>query len=280
MSLGKVGLIAGAGDLPHFALKELLLQNIPSFVYLIDQAAQYSDYEKYKNKITLRTTNVTALASLLKLMKQDGITHLLFLGKIEKKNLFKNIKFDSLSMKLISRLKNLGDHQIFDSLSEIFTNKGFKILPQTSFLQTLLLKDGIYSRKKPGKLLIPEIKFGMEMALNLSRLDIGQTVVVSRKTVIAVEGIEGTDNTIQRALSFIGRHPLVICKSCKTSQDTRFDMPTIGVHTLDLIPEIKNEVVIAVEAERTLVVDPEKFIKKINEKKFIFCVVASKDKIN
>lgn len=272
MKIKKLCIIAGAGNLPQIAINEAEKNNIDYCVYSLIHDANATAFKSSRSEIPIRMVSAGRFNEILSFLTRDEITHVLFAGKIEKAGLLKNIRFNLQTLALLKKLKNQNDKSIFNLIASEMEKIGVRILKQDAFLKSLLLKPGEYSRKKPSSEDWENIRFGMKYAQDISALDIGQCVVVARKTLISVEAIEGTDETILRSGRYLGKHYGVVCKTMRKSQDTRFDVPTVSLTTLESMHTAQCKV-LAVEAGRTFVVDQENFFKKINAYKMIFVVV-------
>jgi hypothetical protein len=182
-------------------------------------------------------------------------------GKVEKRELFKPWRLfrlmpDMRSLNLLyrhSRRDNKDDTFLLAVIDE-FQRDGIEIVSALDFCPELLVKHGFLTRRKPTPAQWKDIRFGWEMAKEMGRLDVGQTVVVSETAVIAVEAIEGTDECIQRAGRLCRRGGLTVVKVAKPQQDMRFDVPTIGVQTLQTLRE-SGVRVLAIEAGMTILLD-------------------------
>lgn len=173
---------------------------------------------------------------------------------------------------MLKSIKDWNDKSIFNLVYQEFKKTGIEILDQKSFLKSLLCAPGIYSKRKPAKSELDNIEFGMNYAKKIAALDIGQTVVVANKTILSVEAIEGTDEAIKRGGAFARNKAGVVCKAMYKNQDTRFDVPAVGLQTLESM-RASGCNVLAIEAKNTFVIDREKFIKKINDYKMVFAAV-------
>ena len=153
---------------------------------------------------------------------------------------------------------------------KILEDEGIKILPSTTFLAHLLPSKGILTQKTPSKTIQKDISFGTEIAKGIARLDIGQTVVVKNGSVVAVEAMEGTDETIKRA-GIIGGKGIVVVKVSKPKQDFRFDVPVIGLKTIQTMADASASAM-AIDAEKTLFFDQEEAISMANQHQI--CIMA------
>ena len=166
---------------------------------------------------------------------------------------------------LLGRLKKRNAETLFGAVADELAQGGVELLPATTYLEDCLAKEGLIAGPRPTKRLIDDIAFGFEIAKEVSRLDIGQTVVVRNGTVLAVEGFEGTDEAIRRG-GGLGKGGAVIVKVSKPKQDFRFDVPVIGCQTLETAAGAGAKA-IGVEAARTLLLDKEALKACAEEKK-------------
>lgn len=272
-------ILAGAGGLPLIALKEALKEGLTPLVYLISGGKEQlqNALEIYREHNIdpaplVKELSVAKVGALIKHLKKDRVSHIIILGKVEKKNVFADAMFDATTIKLIAKAQNLGDTTIFAIVAAEIEKVGVTILKQSYFLRPLLLAPGVYSKKKPGKEEQEIIDYGMLYARKMGDLDIGQTIVAGQKMILAVEAVEGTDEAIRRGGALAGKKKAIVCKAQRNNQDPRFDIPTVGLDTIAVMKESGCRG-LAIEAEKTFVVDPENFIKEINRHGMIFVVV-------
>lgn len=252
----KIGLVAGYGKISLIAAKRLTEKGYEVLTIALSESVS-ENLTPFCSKIY--TVSVTQIKKILKILKDEGITDVLFAGKITKELIYSNLKFDILAVKTLFSLKDRKDDTIMYAVVELLKNEGITVLKQTDILDNLLAENGIYSQKRPSKKQFDDIYFGLLTAKELGKLDIGQTVVVKNKAVMAVEAIEGTDAAIERGCS-LARDKAVVVKTSKPKQDARFDVPTTGVDTLKKIAD-NNGSVLAVEAGKTFVVDFDECVK-------------------
>ena len=164
---------------------------------------------------------------------------------------------------LLGKLKQRNAETIFNAIGEELAKDGIELLPATTFLEDLLAGVGHVCGPKPDKKLEQEIEFGFGIAKEVSRLDIGQTVVVRRGTVLAVEAFEGTNEAIKRG-GAMGKGKAVVVKVSKPNQDFRFDVPVVGPATIDVAAE-SGVIAIVVEADKTLLLGKDEIFVKCAE---------------
>lgn len=265
----RTGLIAGYGVLPKIAAVNLVSKGHDVLVIALDEEVTES-FSDVKG-VEVVKISVTQTGKIIKTLKNNNAKRVLFAGKVNKTLVFSSLKFDLTAVKLLASLKNRKDDTIMDAVCSLLNENGMEIIPQTEALDCLYLDKGVYSKKKPTQEQLEDVEFGLAAARELGRLDIGQTVVVKDKAVMALEAIEGTDKAVIRGCQ-LAKNGAVIVKCAKPSQDLRFDIPTVGVDTLKNISDNKGAV-LAVEAGRTFVVDKEECIRFADENKIIFMAV-------
>jgi hypothetical protein len=202
------------------------------------------------------------LGKIIKFFRQEGVCEAVLLGTITKTRIFKDIMPDFKGLALWNRLKVRQDDSILRAVAEALEDEGVKILESTVFLKELLFPQGLLTKKKPSAGQIDDIHFGWRMAREIGRLDIGQCVVVRNRAVLAVEAIEGTDAAIKRG-GMLGKEQTVVVKVKKPNQDFRFDLPAIGIKTIESMAEV-GAAVLAVEAGQALLFDAEAMIARAN----------------
>lgn len=194
------------------------------------------------------------------LMTSNNVDFMVFIGKVPKLNLLKNIhKFDWTAVKELSTLPDFSDDTIQRAMGDWVERNGIKVLTQTEFLRDLFPEFGVMTKRQPTVGEYADIEYGMRIAKEIARLDIGQTVVVKNQMLMAIEAIEGTDEAIKRAVQ-LARGPVVVCKVSKPDQDERFDIPTVGLNTLESMISEKGGGVLAVGAGETMVVEREEMV--------------------
>ena len=185
-------------------------------------------------------------------------------GGITKTNMFKNLKPDLRGLAIVGKLLIFHDDDILRTVANELEKEGISVVSSAIYLPELLAPDGCFTKRKPSKEEMADIEFGWKMAKELGRLDIGHCVIVKKKTVLALEAIDGTDKTILRGGKLAHKGAVVI-KVCKPDQDLRFDLPAIGLNTVKIMSMVKASA-LAIESGKTLVFDKEAMIKLANEK--------------
>ena len=262
----KIGLIAGSGEVPiYFARKASQMGMKIISVGFSDKIqnglAPFSE-KSY-------SIGVGQAGKILATLKENGVKELLVLGKVDKSIVFKLQKFD---LKALKFLKNIVTHEdkilLLGMIAEL-AKEGFTVLSQKFFLSDIFPEKGNLTRRVPTKQELEDIEFGLPIARKLADMEIGQTLIVRNKTVVAVEALEGTDPAIQRGCE-LAQGKCVVIKVSRTNQDYRYDSPGIGPQTIRMLSKGS---VLALEAERVMVVEQEKVLDLANDAKIaVTCV--------
>lgn len=203
---------------------------------------------------------VGQLGRLIKIFKEQGVTDALMAGGIKKTRLFGSAMPDLRGAALLARMIYKKDDSILRAVAEELESEGITVRESTLFLDDILAPAGVLTRRRPTKDEQKDIEFGWQMAKEIGRLDIGQTVVVKGQAVLAVEAIEGTDEAIRRG-GRLGNGGAVVVKVCKPHQDLRFDLPAAGMQTIKTMAEVDASC-LAVEAGKTIILDRDAVIKE------------------
>jgi len=206
---------------------------------------------------------VGQLGRLLKYFEKTGVRRVMMAGQIAPRNLF-DLRPDFRVLMVLSALKKRNAETLFGALANELAKAGLQLLPATTFLEDSLAVEGLMGGPKPKKRHLEDVEYGFEIAKEISKLDIGQTVIVRNGTVLAVEAFEGTNEAIRRGAA-LGKKGVVVVKVSKPNQDIRFDVPVIGCETLK-IASAAGVTLIAVEAGKTLLLEKDKVITLAEEK--------------
>jgi UDP-2,3-diacylglucosamine hydrolase len=206
----------------------------------------------------LEWMRVGQLSRLLKFFRAEEVHHAIMAGQIEPKNLF-DLRPDVKALMLLGRLKHRNAESIFAAVGDELTKIDVDLLPATTFLEDSLAPSGLVAGPKLSRQEQDDVALGWNIAKEISRLDIGQTVIVKNGTVVAVEALDGTNDAIKRG-GALARGGAVMVKVAKPDQDMRFDVPVIGVETIRAAAEAKLRV-IAVEAGKTLLLEHDAIVE-------------------
>jgi len=195
---------------------------------------------------------------LIKTFKSRGIVRVLMAGTISKPKMFTTVRPDLKGLALMGKLAVFHDDDILRSVASELEREGITVVNSTAYLPELLAPTGCLTKRKPSKQEEEDIEFGRMVAKELGRLDIGHCVVVRKKVVLAVEAIEGTDRAIQRG-GELAKERAVVVKVSKPHQDLRFDLPAVGMHTIEVMASVR-AAALAVEADKTILFDKQEMI--------------------
>ena len=264
----KQGLIAGDGILP-VRMAQYAKENGFEVVCISLSRDNVRDLKKYCSKVySCHPGEVNKIESIL---RDEQIKQLTFLGKVHKKVLLQLHKFDKRAIDLIKDAVRLNDDQVMLMIVQELAKIGVEVLDQTIFIKNLMIPAGVLGKHKPTKEQMDDVNYGFWLAKEMGKIDVGQSVVIKDKMIMAVEAIEGTDSCIKRGAK-LAKRGAVIVKVAKPKQDKRFDIPAIGMKTLRTM-RCKRASLIAVEANETIIVDQEKVIKYADEHDIVIMAV-------
>jgi len=255
-----MGIIAGNGRFPILVAEEARRAGYRVVTCGIEQEAE-PVLEKLSDAFLW--VKVGELKKLSRFMKAEHVHEAVMAGKIEKVRFFKeNVRLDLEMMKVLMKLKDHKDDSLLGGIAQYLNNQAIVLQDSTCLLKHCMPGPGVLGKLKPSKAVLEDIRFGFEMAKKIAGADIGQTVIIKKKVVLAVEAIEGTDHAIRRGAE-LGRGRIVVVKVEKPEQDTRFDVPAVGLTTLEELCAAKAEA-LAFEAYKTLFIGMDIFVEKAN----------------
>ncbi len=264
----KQGLIAGDGFLP-VKMAQYAKENGFEVVCVSLDKGNYKELKKYCSKVyPCHPGEVNKIESIL---KDEGIKQLTFLGKVHKKVLLKLHKFDKKAIDVLKTAIRLNDDKVMLLIVDELAKIGIEVLDQTIFIKNLMIPSGVLGLHKPSEAQMEDVNYGFWLAKEMGKLDVGQSVVIKDKMIMAVEAIEGTDVCIKRG-SKLAKKDAVVVKVAKPKQDKRFDIPVIGMKTLRTMRR-KKASLIAVEANETIIVEQEKVIEYANKHNIVIMAV-------
>ena len=253
--MNKIGLIAGYG---HFPLE--LAQALSKAGYEVHTVAAREETFPEIEKLTASTCwlHVGQIGGMIKAFKRAGVTQVVMAGKVRKLHLFRNFRPDLTAMKGLMRLKDTRDDSILNTIADLLHEGGLTLIDQTLYAGQMLAGVG-HLAGPVAKKRMQDIEFGFIQAKGVAGLDIGQTIVVQKQAVLAVEAIEGTDEAIKRGGS-LGSGEAAVIKVAKPNQDLRFDVPAVGPDTLETM-KASGCNLLAVEAGKTLMIERQRFFE-------------------
>ncbi|MDT8375827.1 MAG: UDP-2,3-diacylglucosamine diphosphatase LpxI [Mariprofundaceae bacterium] len=246
----KIGLIAGYGSFPLEVAEEF-----NRLGYEVHAVAVRDETSPEIESLTASTCwlHVGQIGSMIKAFRHAGVTEVVMAGKIRKLLLFRNFRPDFVALKGLLRMPDRKDDSIMTAVTNILADAGISVLSQVAHAGDMIASQGHLFGPKPSRKNIADMKFGFTQAKGIAGLDIGQTVVVQEKAVLAVEAIEGTDEAIRRG-GELGSGKAVVVKVAKPDQDLRFDVPAFGPDTLEVM-HASGCTALAVEAGLTLMLE-------------------------
>ena len=266
--MARIGLVAGEGNLP-ILFSEMAKQKGDTVIAFCLKGVTDKTLEEHVHKAHWLDWGDMKKAVLL--LAVERIKKIVMLGKIKKEIIFKEgDKLDSEARKAIDD-SDKKDYSILEKVTNFLSKIGVEVIDSTTYLKEFMPPKGTLTKREPVHGESEDIKYGMEVAKMLSGFDIGQTVVIKDKTIIAVEAAEGTDETIARAGGLVNGG-FVAVKVSRPHQDMRFDVPLVGLGTLKTLIRCGGAA-LALEAGKTILVDKEEVIKLADEKNISIVVV-------
>jgi DUF1009 family protein len=268
---GKLGLIAGNGKFPLLVLEAARAQGFEVVVAAIIEEA-FPEIAS-RGASSLHWLSLGELSKLIDTFKQEGVTRAIMAGQVKHKQIFSAIKPDWRLAKLLLSLGTRNTDSLLGAVAKVLADEGIMLENSTALLEPLLAKSGVLSRRAPGEQERKNIEYGRGVARQLAAYDIGQTVVIAEAACVAVEAMEGTDATIERAgklmrsiegESSILNRALTVVKIAKPAQDMRFDVPVIGVATIESMKRA-GATCLAIDAGRCLLLDGEAVVNAADE---------------
>ena len=262
-----LGLIVGESSLPNFVINKLLRKNVE---FLILDLTKSNIYKRYKNSYSLK---ITELGKAISILKKNNCKNVIFIGKVERPDI-SLLKFDTKALFYLPRLFSAfkkGDGNILKEIIKIFKENKLNVLNSMKFTPELIFKDKSINILKINNTDKSIISKGVKIIKSLSKFDIGQSVVINNGYVLAIEGPEGTDETIKRSLYLSKKYKLknksILIKFPKANQDLRIDLPTIGFDTIKncIKANIKG---IAVKRSQNIILDKDKIINLVKKNNF------------
>ncbi len=255
----RVGIIAGEGEFPFLVLQGVKdTGNEPCIVAIKGHT---------REEISVVSENISwihlgQLGKLINFFKKNNVKEIIFAGAINKPRAL-NVRPDFRAAKLLLKLKSHSDNALLEAVVNELLSEGFSVIPPTKYVPALQTPKGILTKKKPNKREVESIKYGWPIAKRLGEMDIGQTIVVKDKMVVAVEAMEGTNNTILRAGTLV-KGGLVVIKVFKPNQSPVVDQPSVGVKTIEVMKQAGANI-LAIEAEKSLFFERDRAISLANE---------------
>jgi len=262
--VARIGLIAGNGRFPFLALQGARgLGHDVTVVAVKEEAFPELETAALEAGADLHWVSLGHLGKCIKVLKGAGVAQAIMAGQVKHAKLFSGIVPDLTLLSVLTRLRSRNTDALISAVADVLRNEGIDLLDSTAFLAPLLAKSGTLTRRAPSVAEVDDFGFGYRMADAIASLDIGQTLVVKDRAVVAVEAMEGTDAVIRRAGEIAGAGTRVV-KVAKPNQDMRFDVPVVGVATIEAM-RTAGATALTIDAGRTLVVDGERVFALADE---------------
>jgi hypothetical protein len=257
----RYAIIAGNGHFPFLVLDAARDQGLEPLVVAIKEEA---DPELAEKAPDIRWLSLGEVAKGLDLLSAEKVSKVVLAGQVKHAQLFSAIKPDGLVNRMLQGLSRKNTDALIGAFVRMIEGRGIEVVDSTLFLKPLLAEPGPLTARVPDDDEQADIAYGREIAKKIAGLDLGQTLVVADRACLAVEAMEGTDATIERAAGLSNGRRLVVVKVSKPHQDMRFDVPVVGRKTIQVMHE-SNATVLAVDAGQTLLFDREKLIEEANQ---------------
>lgn len=254
-------LIAGNGRFPFLVLDAARSRGIEMVVIAIKEEA-FPELAQHASKI--HWVSLGDLGGALEILKREGITHALMAGQVKHNKIFSSIRPDWRMARLLMSLATKNTDSLIGAVAKVLEDEGVRLVDSTTFLEPLLPPAGVLTARAPDADEAADIAYGRHIVRYIAGLDLGQTVVVRDRACVAIEAMEGTDEVIERAARLAGGQRLVVVKASKPRQDMRFDVPVIGLSTIQVMRR-SNATALAIDAGRTLLMDRDQLLAAAND---------------
>jgi DUF1009 family protein len=277
-SNNKLGLIAGNGSFPLLLLEAACAQGAEVIVAAIKE--ETSPLIEQRGAAAVHWMSLGELSKLIDTFKREGVTRAIMAGQVKHKQIFSSIRPDWKLAKVLFSLGTRNTDSLIGAVARVLEEEGIHLISSTSYLEPLLAKPGVLTERAPNEAELKNISYGRDVARHLAQYDIGQTVVIAEAACVAVEAMEGTDATIARAgeiMKSLGgdesasgeatgsglSRALTVVKVAKPNQDMRFDVPVVGLKTIETMHDA-GATCLAVDAGKCLLLDGEKIVGAAN----------------
>ncbi len=261
MNQFRYAIIAGNGRFPFLVLQAAHEQGVEPVVFAIREEAATALAEHARS---IHWLSLGEISKLMDLLAAERIQKVVLAGQVKHVQLFSSIQPDAVLSGALGGLERRNTDALIGAFVQMLEGLGIEVLDSTFFLRPLLSSVGCMTRRIPDEPEQADIQYGREVAKKIAGLDVGQTVVVADRACVAVEAMEGTDATIERAAGLSNGRRLVVVKVSKPGQDMRFDVPVVGLKTIDVMKRARASA-LAVDAGRTLMFEREALIESANE---------------
>lgn len=254
------GLIAGNGDFPLLVLEGARRRGIDMAVIAIREEAT-TELERASGRV--HWVGLGELGRAIELLHRERVTRAVMAGQVKHRQLYSDIPPDARMAPLLDRLAVRNTDALIGAVARILEQEGIELVDSTLFLEPLLPAAGTLTVRGANTREAADVAYGRSIARRIAELDLGQTVVVAERACVAIEAMEGTDETIERAARLAAPRPLAVVKVSKPQQDMRFDVPVVGPRTIEVM-QSSNATILAIDAARTLLLDRHRVLELAN----------------
>lgn len=269
----KYGLIAGNGQFPFLVVEGARAQGVELAVVAIKEETD-PRINEVVNDVTW--VGIGQLGKMIGTFNGRGVTKVIMAGQVKHVQIFSSAMPDMRMVKMLWNLPRRNTDALIGGVADELAKEGIELIDSTFFIKDQLAPEGVLTKRKPTDIERDNVEYGLHIADEIARLDLGQTIVVRAKAVVAIEAMEGTDATIERAGS-LAKGKLTVVKVAKPAQDMRFDVPVVGVPTVKTMIEA-GATCLSVTAGKTLVFDREEMVQLAEANKI--CIVGSTAETN
>jgi UDP-2,3-diacylglucosamine hydrolase len=255
------GLIAGNGDFPFLVLEGARRRGIEMAVIAIREEASPALEREARR---LHWISLGELGRGIELLHREGVKRAVMAGQVKHNKIFSSIRPDWRLAKLLFSLPQKNTDSLIGAIARVLEQEGIELVDSTRFLGPLLPAAGVLTRRPPDESETADIEYGRKIGRQIAGLDLGQTVVVCDRACVAIEAMEGTDETIERAARVTGGRRLVVVKVSKPCQDMRFDVPVTGPKTIEVMRRA-NARALAIDAGRTLLFERDALVEAADQ---------------
>ncbi len=256
------GLIAGNGKFPFLVIEGARKAGASLSVVAIREETD-KRIEAVAEKVVW--VGIGQLGKMISFFKRENVTKVIMAGQVKHVQIFSGALPDLRMLKMLYNLKQRNTDSLIGAIADELAKENIELIDSTYFIQDYLAKEAILTERKPNETEQGNIEYGLKIAGEIARLDLGQTIVVRAKACVAVEAMEGTDAVIKRA-GELAKGKLTVVKVAKPDQDMRFDVPVVGVPTVDAMIQA-GATCLCLTAGRTLMFDKDEMIRLANQNK-------------
>jgi len=257
----KYGLIAGSGRFPFLVLQAARARDLDIVVAAIKEET-FDGVESFGYPV--HWLGLGQLGKLVRLFKEAGVRKAIMAGQVKHAQIFGSSIPDLTMIRMLAGLKQKNTDSLIGGVAKVLAEAGITLVESTELLESHMAPEGLLTRRNLNERERADVEFGRPIAQQIARMDIGQTIVVRDRTVVAVEAMEGTDAAMRRAGELVNRKDLTVIKVSKPRQDMRFDVPVVGVPTVQTMIEA-GATALVMDAHKTLLMDREEMVALANK---------------